>query len=280
MGPTPPFRSVLLAALWLLAAPAIAVAACEIGAASPPISGAGAASLAIAEASRRFQAPIPLLRAVMHVESAGDARAVSSAGAIGLMQVTPTTFADLRAELGLGADPFNVRDNVLAGAAYLRQLFDRYGSPGFLAAYNAGPARWEAFRSGARPLPDETVRYLERLAALIDIGDISWIEMRRASPQEWGLLVRTRSSAGISARVGSPPLDGAGGAEWTANEQAGKRPIRRLFAAPGSPALNSDRAGLSFLTARRDTASLRAESRADALRSPLFAPPRDRRPAQ
>ena len=121
---------------------------------------------AVAEASRRFGIPAQWILAVMRVESAGDAHAVSRAGAIGLMQVMPTTYAELRRDLGLGPDPFAIRDNVLAGTAYLRRMYDRYGSPGFLAAYNAGPGRWEAHLSGVRPLPVETVRYVERLAAI------------------------------------------------------------------------------------------------------------------
>jgi len=132
---------------------------------------------AIAEASQRFGVPQSWIRAVMRVESAGNPAAVSSAGAIGLMQVMPETFADMRAELGLGGDPFAVRDNILAGAAYLRRMFDRYGSPGFLAAYNAGPGRWEAHLAGGRPLPKETVAYLVRLAAIMgfDAGEASMI---------------------------------------------------------------------------------------------------------
>ncbi len=121
---------------------------------------------AVAEASRRFGIPPEWILAVMRVESGGDAHAVSRAGAIGLMQIMPATYAELRRDLGLGADPFAVRDNVLAGTAYLRRMYDRYGSPGFLAAYNAGPGRWEAHLSGVRPLPAETIRYVERLAAI------------------------------------------------------------------------------------------------------------------
>lgn len=121
---------------------------------------------AVAEASRRFGIPAQWIFAVMRVESAGDAHAVSRAGAIGLMQIMPETYAELRRDLGLGADPFAVRDNILAGTAYLRRMYDRYGSPGFLAAYNAGPGRWEAHLSGVRPLPAETIRYVERFAAI------------------------------------------------------------------------------------------------------------------
>ncbi len=121
----------------------------------------------IAEASARFGIPARWIAEVMQVESRGDPRALSPKGAIGLMQIMPATYASLAARYGLGADPWNVRDNIMAGAAYLRELYDRYGASGFLAAYNAGPGRWEEHLSGARPLPGETVRYLSRLGPSI-----------------------------------------------------------------------------------------------------------------
>jgi soluble lytic murein transglycosylase-like protein len=93
----------------------------------------------IAEAARRFGIPEHWIRAVMRVESAGDVRAMSSAGAMGLMQIMPRHMGRSARRHGLGADPYDPRDNILAGAAYLREMHDRYGSPGFLAAYNAGP---------------------------------------------------------------------------------------------------------------------------------------------
>ena len=120
----------------------------------------------IAEAARRFDIPASWIRDVMRIESRGDARTVSPKGAMGLMQLMPQTWADLRLRYGLGSDPFDPRDNILAGAAYLRELHDRFGDPGFLAAYNAGPARYEAFLSTGRPLPDETRAYLGALAPL------------------------------------------------------------------------------------------------------------------
>ncbi|MGE0767901.1 MAG: lytic transglycosylase domain-containing protein [Hyphomicrobiaceae bacterium] len=121
----------------------------------------------MAEASGRFGVPIAWIKAVMRVESAGESRAVSSAGAMGLMQIMPATWTDLRARHGLGRDPYDPRDNILAGTAYLRELHDRYGSPGFLAAYNAGPGRYEA-SLGGRPLPAETRAYVALLAPVID----------------------------------------------------------------------------------------------------------------
>lgn len=94
----------------------------------------------------------------------GGRAVVSSAGAMGLMQLMPPTWAEMRALLGLGPDPFDPHDNILAGAFYLRLMFDRFGYPGLFAAYNAGPARYAASLSGQRPLPPETRRYLVNVA--------------------------------------------------------------------------------------------------------------------
>lgn len=97
----------------------------------------------ISEASKRFAVPEHWIRAVMRVESGGKLRARSQKGAMGLMQIMPKTWAELRARYSLGSDPYDPRDNILAGTAYIRELHDRYGAPGFLAAYNAGPSRYE-----------------------------------------------------------------------------------------------------------------------------------------
>ena len=121
----------------------------------------------IQEASRRFAMPARWIAEVMQIESRGRAEVVSPKGAIGLMQVMPSTYATLAARYGLGADPWNPRDNVLAGAAYLREMYYRYGATGMLAAYNAGPGRWEDHLFRARPLPDETVRYIARLGPVV-----------------------------------------------------------------------------------------------------------------
>lgn len=121
----------------------------------------------IAEASRRFDIPSLWIRAIMRAESAGDVRAVSDKGALGLMQVMPETYAELSARHHLGADIFDPRDNILAGTAYMREMRDRFGSPGFLAAYNAGPARYDEYLTNGRPLPEETRRYVADLAPRI-----------------------------------------------------------------------------------------------------------------
>ncbi|RUX27821.1 lytic transglycosylase domain-containing protein [Mesorhizobium sp. M2A.F.Ca.ET.042.01.1.1] len=124
----------------------------------------------IAEASHRFGVPQRWIRAVMYLESARDPRAVSRKGAVGLMQIMPATWAELRLRHQLGRDPYDPRDNILAGTAYLRELVDRYGSPGFLAAYNAGPRRYEASLKG-RPLPAETRAYVAKLRPFWGGGD-------------------------------------------------------------------------------------------------------------
>jgi len=123
----------------------------------------------IAEASLRFGVPSEWIVRVMRAESGGrtmrDGRPIRSAkGAIGLMQLMPGTWADMRARLGLGADPDDPRDNILAGTAYLRLMYDRFGYPGLFAAYNAGPARYAAYLRGQARLPPETIAYLAQVS--------------------------------------------------------------------------------------------------------------------
>lgn len=134
-------------------------------AAAGPRGGRAATEAAVAEASTVFRLPPALIWRVIGRESAGNPRAVSRAGAIGLMQIMPTTWAELRARLGLGSDAFDPHDNILAGAAYLREMLDRFGAPGFLAAYNAGPGRYAEVLAGRAPLPAETRAYVARLGA-------------------------------------------------------------------------------------------------------------------
>ena len=118
----------------------------------------------IREASGRFGVPEQWIREVMRQESDGQEQAVSSAGAMGLMQIMPDTFDDLRRRYTLGSDPFEPHDNIMAGAAYIREMYDRYGAPGFLAAYNAGPYRLDSYLGSSDSLPDETVNYVASIA--------------------------------------------------------------------------------------------------------------------
>ena len=140
----------------------------------------------VTEASQRFGIPTTWIMAVMRAESAGDLRAVSSAGAMGLMQVMPDTWAGLRIRHGLGRDPYDPRDNILAGTAYLREMWDRYGNvAAMLAAYNAGPARYDEYRLADRPLPAETRAYVAALAPVLLGERPSGGTVAAARPLDW-----------------------------------------------------------------------------------------------
>ena len=121
----------------------------------------------IAEASTRFALPARWIRAIIQIESAGDEHAISARGAIGLMQLMPGTWVELSVRYELGLDPFDPRDNILAGTAYLRELHDRFGSAGFLGAYHAGPARYEQHLTTGEPLPPETTAYIAAVTPLL-----------------------------------------------------------------------------------------------------------------
>ena len=115
--------------------------------------------------------------------------AVSPKGAMGLMQIMPQTWAELRRRYGLGEDPYDPHDNIMAGAAYLRELHDRFGKRGFLAAYNAGPGRYEEHLATGRPLPSETLSYMAAVESLLgwNLGEgdspaaASWTSSRCSS---------------------------------------------------------------------------------------------------
>lgn len=219
-----PFRSVLGVATLLVGCADIAVA--QVPAPSPMRTAAAAdpVSVAVTEASRRFGVPESWIRSVMRVESAGDADAVSRAGAMGLMQVMPSTYAELRARHGLGADPFAVRDNILAGTAYLREMFDRYGATGMLAAYNAGPGRWEDHVARGRPLPGETIGYLARLGPAVGIDAAAMPAVRIApiasSPFASPIFVARNVAGTATSRPAAVSAEGSGAVTTAAVEQS------------------------------------------------------------
>lgn len=156
----------------------------------------------IAEAAQRFRIPDAWIRAVLRAESAGDPRAISSKGAMGLMQIMPETWAGLRLRHRLGADPYDPHDNIIAGAGYIRELFDRYGSPGWIAAYNAGPGRYEASLKG-QSLPQETRAYVAVVAPAIGASDAaSEVMVAAADPYAW-----MRASLFIAQPERRPPAD-------------------------------------------------------------------------
>lgn len=196
----------------------------------------------VADAARRFGIPEAWIWAVMRVESGGNSRAVSHAGAMGLMQLMPATWAGLRTRYGLGADPFDVRDNIMAGAAYLREMHDRYGNASaMLAAYNAGPGRYDDYLSRGRRLPPETVGYLARLAPIAGTsGAVEVAANAGPDPFAWrraALFVRIISAdpddTGVqerSAEAAAEPMpDRAESGDVPATEPSANAPRDRLF---------------------------------------------------
>jgi len=116
----------------------------------------------ILEAAQRFGLAPALIRAVIQTESGFDPMAVSTAGAQGLMQLMPA----LSKELGV-EDPFNPRQNIMAGSQYLSALLSYYNGDLSLAlaSYNAGPGMVERY-NGVPPF-EETQRYVKTIVELL-----------------------------------------------------------------------------------------------------------------
>ncbi len=150
-----------------------------------------------AEAAARSGLGVDVIVRVMRAESGGDARAVSSKGAIGCMQIMPPTWGDLTARYALGTDPFDARLNMIGGALYLAKLTRQFGPAGAYAAYNAGPARYIRYAAGGALLPAETVAYVRRLRGDAALG----------SPAP--VRVRWQAASLFLASVGSAETDGS-----------------------------------------------------------------------
>lgn len=198
----------------------------------------------VVEASRRFDVPQSWIRNVMHVESGGklyiNGQLVTSpVGAMGLMQLMPQTYQELEAQYGLGDDPYNPRDNIMAGTAYLREMYDLFGSPGFLAAYNAGPQRLNQYLTDGRPLPSETTHYLAMIEPHIQ-GDMP---TGRSPADQFAMNSMTAPSAapynGGAVSTG-PSLAETGGGLVTAGSATGTLGPARQGGAPVMVAMNED----------------------------------------
>lgn len=159
-------------------------------AAAPP--GPAACIAHVPEAARRSGVSEEIVMRVMLAESGGNPRIVSPAGAMGCMQIMPATWAYLSPRYNLGADPFDARRNMIGGAMYLAELVARYGMTGALAAYNAGPGRYERYAAGTATLPAETIAYTSR------IGATTGASFARTSSARW-------QEAGLFLTRGAPP---------------------------------------------------------------------------
>ncbi|MBV9510946.1 MAG: lytic transglycosylase domain-containing protein [Caulobacteraceae bacterium] len=223
-------RSVLLA---VAAASAAGAALADPSSAPAPALAAplGVArwSAFIAEAAQRFGIPPAWIAAVMRAESAGlmelNGHPITSrAGAMGLMQVMPQTYAAMRAQHQLGPDPYDPHDNILAGAAYLRAMYERFGYPGLFAAYNAGPARYGASLDLGTPLPGETRAYIASLG------------QARATPAMPSAM-RSGQRLFVALGTNSSLFAAPSGAASDGSEDAPRAPPKAPPAAPSSPEL-------------------------------------------
>jgi hypothetical protein len=130
----------------------------------------------IQEASRRFNISGQWIRAVIMIESGGrtmlaENRPIRSpAGAMGLMQLMPGTWQEMRRAYALGADPYDPHDNIIAGTAVLAVLYKQYGYPTMFAAYNDGPGMLAAHAALNQPLPLETENYVRGIASILSTG--------------------------------------------------------------------------------------------------------------
>ncbi len=194
----------------------------------------------IHEASERFDVPEQWIRGLMRQESGGREYAAngqpitSSAGAMGLMQVMPGTYDELRARHNLGDDPYEPHDNIMAGVAYMREMYDIYGAPGFLAAYNAGPARLDDYLANNRPLPDETRRYVAIIGPRL-----AGASPRRISPASQFAMNDLPLNIPRGTRYGRPgPIaynDGNGRIPVSAPVVTAQLPVETPFAPPPPP---------------------------------------------
>lgn len=163
----------------------------------------------IQKASKRFNVPPEWIREVMRIESGGRSTwkggqpITSSAGAQGLMQVMPATYEELRQKHSLGRDPYDPENNIMAGTAYIRELYEMYGSPGFLGAYNAGPGRYRQYVENGRSLPPETRRYIDIVGpqiAGIEPGSSRPDRMTQYAEQQ----IQNRVDGAVAAGTGQP----------------------------------------------------------------------------
>ncbi|HZH25556.1 MAG TPA: transglycosylase SLT domain-containing protein [Azospirillaceae bacterium] len=193
----------------------------------------------VREASARFDVPEPWIRAVIEVESGGNTHVngnpiVSRAGAMGLMQLMPDTWNYLRRRHGLGDDPHNPRDNILAGTAYLREMYDRFGAPGNFAAYNAGPRRMDEYAASGKPLPAETRNYIALIWPAVQGS-----QPRQLAPSEniRAVAIERPASGDRARRVQMAALAGGAYADMPVVAAAPRPSVSRieLASAPSAP---------------------------------------------
>jgi hypothetical protein len=216
-------------------------------------------------AAKRYAVPAAWIRAVMQAESGGrtmlseNLPMTSNMGAMGLMQLMPETYDEMRRAYRLGTDPYDPHDNIMAGAAYLRILRDKYGYPQMFAAYNDGPGHLEERLKQNGLLPVETQNYVAGITARLEgrpaaagaghgnlkltrpDGSAVWIDggavsfVRGAFPGEYGPGVQSVVTVGRTSQAVREPLAQVRAA---IRARGGGFMTRLPQAAPGTRALN------------------------------------------
>jgi soluble lytic murein transglycosylase-like protein len=158
----------------------------------------------VAEAAKRTGLPAQWIVRVIKAESGGRTEKlgvpiVSRRGAMGLMQLMPGTWLEMRAELALGDDPFDAHDNIIAGSFYLRKMYDRFGYPGLFAAYNAGPGSYTEHLATGRPLARETRSYLAKVTEASTLAEARLAAPRKAVPLFVALGSRSKRKVPVTA---------------------------------------------------------------------------------
>lgn len=191
----------------------------------------------VSDAAARFGLPEEWVLRVIAAESGGRTELggkpiTSHAGAMGLMQVMPATWASLRTRYRLGPDPHDPRDNIVAGTAYLREMYDRFGYPGLFAAYNAGPGRYGEHLARGRPLPRETRDYVAKITGQAALpramtsrsrGEHSEVSQAEVDP----IFFARNGRAGPAALETTPQAEAPAAIDRVAPEQgaAGSHPL-------------------------------------------------------
>jgi len=212
----------------------------------------------ISEASKRYDMPEIWIREVIRQESGGNLYrngdlVTSGAGAMGLMQVMPGTYDELRERHSLGDDPYDPHNNILAGTAYMREMYDIYGSPGFLAAYNAGPRRLDDYLANQRDLPLETRRYVAKIGP--NIAGV-YPETRSQAEQYAMNALPTNIPPGLRYARGGRPAQmaqyqtaQARDVPMRGNAVGGRGPVQTAQLAPPPEPANSGFGSVSFASA-------------------------------
>jgi transglycosylase-like protein with SLT domain len=195
----------------------------------------------ISEAAQRFGRSEAWVRAVIQAESRGVADATSPAGAMGLMQIMPETYAELRARYGLGANAYDPHDNIIAGTAYMSEMIELFGVPNFLAAYNAGPARLEDHLRRGRPLPQETQRYLAQIGEFPpgEVAAIQPVTGVGSSSNLPSLSPRMTSGSVSAPRMISTPADEGQRRRLKNNAALSEVFVQRWNNRPATPSLST-----------------------------------------